>query len=268
MEKKIINEESLIIKTEKIAEGVFGTVFKTGIAEKCLPGQFVMVKTKSDSRLLKRPISICESDISEGTIRLVYRAVGYGTKELSLAKEGESFELLGPLGNGFPIDEAQDKKNILLIGGGIGAPPLLSLARALRLTGIDKNSVTAVLGYSGMKAGIFLNEEFGREANVIMSSDDGSVGTRGTVMDAIKERDLKPDIIYACGPMPMLKAIKTYAEERFIPAYISLEEKMACGVGVCLGCMVKTREKDGHSKVNNARVCTEGPVFEAGAVEI
>lgn len=268
MEKKIINEESLIIKTEKIAEGIFSTVFKTGIAEKCLPGQFVMVKTKSDSRLLKRPISICESDISEGTIRLVYRAVGYGTKELSLAKEGESFELLGPLGNGFPIEEAQDKKNILLVGGGIGVPPLLSLAKALRLTGIDKSSITAVLGYSGMKAGIFLNEEFGKAVNVIMSSDDGSVGTRGTVMDAIKERDLKPGIIYSCGPMPMLKAIKTYAEERFIPAYISLEEKMACGVGVCLGCMVKTREKDGHSKVNNARVCTEGPVFEAGAVEI
>ena len=268
MEKKIINEKAVIIKTEKIAEGVFSTYFKTGIAEKCLPGQFVMVKTKSDSRLLKRPISICGSDINEGTVRLVYRAVGYGTKELSEAKEGESFELLGPLGNGFPIDEAQDKKNILLIGGGIGAPPLLSLARALRLTGIDKNSVTAVLGYSGMKAGLFLNEEFMREVNVILSSDDGSVGTRGTVMDAIRERDLKPDIIYACGPMPMLKAIKQYASEMYIPAYISLEEKMACGVGVCLGCMVKTKEKDGHSMVNNARVCTEGPVFEAGAVEI
>jgi len=268
MEKKIINEHAVIEKTEKLAEGVFSTVFKTGIAGRCLPGQFVMVKTKSDSRLLKRPISICESDLTKGTIRLVYRAVGYGTKELSLAKEGDSFELLGPLGNGFPIDEAQDKKNILLIGGGIGAPPLLSLARALRLTGIDKNSITAVLGYSGMKAGIFLNEEFGREVNVIMSSDDGSVGIRGTVMDAIKERDMKPDIIYACGPMPMLKAIKNFAQSEFIPAYISLEEKMACGVGVCLGCMVKTTERDSHSRVNNARVCTEGPVFEAGAVEI
>ena len=264
--KDMINEKARIIKSERLADQVFSTVFESRVAETAYPGQFVMVGTKSDSRLLRRPISICEADREKGTIRLVYRAVGYGTKELSQAENGDSFDILGPLGNGFPLDEAQDKKQIILTGGGIGAPPLLQLARALRRTGIGKESVTAILGYRSMKSGLFLNEEFAAEVNVILTTDDGSIGTRGTVMDAIKERALKPDIIYACGPLPMLKAVRDFAADSFIPAFISLEEKMACGMGVCLGCMVKTSKKDSHSRVNNARICTEGPVFNAEEV--
>ena len=262
----MINEKARIIKFERLADQVFSTVFDSRIAEPAYPGQFVMVGTKSDSRLLRRPISICEADREKGTIRLVYRAVGYGTKELSEAKSGDSFDLLGPIGTGFPLDAAQDKKQIILTGGGIGAPPLLQLARALRRTGIGKDSITAVLGYRSMKSGLFLNEEFSAEVNVILSTDDGSVGTSGTVVDALKERDLKPDIIYACGPLPMLKAVKDFAADSFIPAFISLEERMACGMGVCLGCMVKTSGRDSHSHVNNARICTEGPVFNAEEV--
>ncbi|MCR4589361.1 MAG: dihydroorotate dehydrogenase electron transfer subunit [Lachnospiraceae bacterium] len=264
----MISEKARIISNEKLAEGVFSTVFESRISEIAVPGQFVMVGTGSDSRLLRRPISICEADRDKGTVRLVYRIAGYGTEELSGASAGDGFDMLGPVGNGFSLEKAQDKKDILLVGGGIGAPPLLSLARALRRTGIGKDGITAVLGYRSMNAGLFLNEEFGKEVKVLLSTDDGSVGIRGTVMDAIRERDLRPDIIYACGPMVMLKAIKEFAADNFIPAYISLEERMACGMGVCLGCMVRTREKDAHSQVNNARVCTEGPVFEAMEVEI
>lgn len=265
--KYMIQDKAKIITNEKLAEGVYSTVFKTDIALTSAPGQFIMVGTHSDSRLLKRPISICGTDREERTLRLVYRTVGYGTSELAKAEPGESFDLMGPVGNGFPLEEAQDKKHILLIGGGIGAPPLLSLASALRRTGIGKDSITAVMGYRSMKAGLFLNEEFSREVKLILSTDDGSIGIRGTVMDALKERDLNADLIYACGPLVMLKAVKRYAEERFIPAYISLEERMACGVGACLGCMVKTKNEDAHSHVNNARVCTEGPVFNAEEVE-
>ncbi len=264
----MVNEIAKIISHEKLADKVYSTIFETAVAETALPGQFVMVGTKSEARLLKRPISICETDREKHTIRLVYRIAGYGTKELSKAYKGDCFDLLGPIGNGFSLEKAQDKKNILLVGGGIGAPPLLSLAEALRRTGISKDSITAVLGYRSMKTGLFLNEEFGREARVLLSTDDGSVGVRGTVMDAIRERDLKPDIIYSCGPLVMLKAVKEFASEKFIPAYISLEERMACGMGACLGCMVKTNNKDAHSHVNNARVCTEGPVFEASEVEL
>ncbi len=264
----MIQDNALIIENTRLAEGVYSTLFNTKIAVSAAAGQFVMVSTKSDSRLLRRPISICEVDREKETLRLVYRIAGYGTKELSEAKKGEIYDILGPLGNGFPLDKAQDKKNIVLIAGGIGAPPLLSLVRSLKNTGVSRDSVTAVLGYRGMKEGLFLNEEFSKEVSVILSSDDGSIGIRGTVMDALRERDIKADIIYSCGPLPMLKAVKNYAAEKGIPAYISLEEKMACGMGVCLGCMVKTLHTDAHSHVNNARICTEGPVFDVNEVEV
>ena len=115
---------------------------------------------------------------------------------------------------------------------------------------------------------LFLTEELSQYADVLVATEDGSAGTKGNVMDAVGENKITPDIIYSCGPMPMLKAIKRYAEEAGIPAYISLEERMACGVGACLGCVCKTTQKDHHSHVNNARICTDGPVFEAKEVEI
>ena len=117
-------------------------------------------------------------------------------------------------------------------------------------------------------ADCFLREDFEKNGEVYIATEDGSVGTKGNVMDAIRENALKADVIYACGPMPMLRAIKRYAEEAGINAYISLEERMACGVGACLGCVCKTTKKDAHSHVNNARICTDGPVFEAKEVEI
>ena len=123
-----------------------------------------------------------------------------------------------------------------------------------------------VVGYRD--AQLFLEEELSREGKVYVATEDGSKGTKGNVMDAIRENALEADVIYACGPMPMLRAIKKYAEEKQIPAYISLEEHMACGVGACLGCVVKTTKVDHHSHVNNARICTDGPVFEASEVDI
>ncbi len=264
----MINEKATVIKNEKLATGVYSTVFKTGIAGLCRAGQFVMIGTKSDSRLLRRPISICGADSEAGEIRLVYRVAGYGTEELSRAEKGDSFEILGPSGNGFPVDKAENRERILLIAGGIGAPPLLYLSRALKKAGTERERMTAVLGYRGVNAGIFLNKEFEEYAEVVLSSDDGSTGVHGTVMDAVREKEILPDIIYACGPLRMLKAVKALAAEKGIPAYISLEERMACGVGACLGCTVKTRHTDSHSHVNNARICTEGPVFEAEEVEI
>ena len=162
---------------------------------------------------------------------------------------------MGPLGNGYTI---KDKKAIV-IGGGIGIPPMLELSKQLNC------EKAMVLGY---RDETFLKEEFEALGDVYVSSDLGTTGIKGTVLDAIKEYGVEGDIIYACGPMPMLRAIKAYAEEKGIEAQISLEERMACGVGACLGCVCKSKEKDEHTHVHNKRICKDGPVFDAREVEI
>ncbi len=253
-----IFENSTLVKCGRLSEGIYEMYLKTGAAQYARPGQFVMVYPANASTILPRPISICE--VCGDTLRLVYRVQGKGTKEFSLYKEGESVKVLGPIGNGFPVEEGRGKKSIL-IGGGIGVPPILELAKALK--GED---ITILAGYRN--SDMFLNEDFKKQAPLEIATEDGSVGVKGNVMDVIREKNLKCDVIFACGPMPMLRAIKKYAEETGIKAYISLEERMACGVGACLGCVCKTTKKDEHSHVNNARVCTEGPVFEAREVEI
>ena len=173
---------------------------------------------------------------------------------------GDKVEILGILGNGFPVEAARPGMRAVLMGGGIGVPPILQLAKELDC---DK---TVVVGYRDSQC--FLREDFEKYAKTVIATEDGSVGTKGNVMDALKASGIEPDILYACGPMPMLKAIRSYALEKGILAYISLEERMACGVGACLGCVCKTTAVDHHSHVHNARICTDGPVFEAREVEI
>ena len=173
-------------------------------------------------------------------------------------KKGEKIPVVGPLGNGFSLKGGK----AVLIGGGIGIPPMLELAKTLN----SKENVSVVLGYRDND--LFLKNEFEPYANVYVSTEDGSVGTKGNVMDAIREQSLDADIIFACGPTPMLRAIKAYAEEKKIECYISLEERMACGIGACLACVCKTKEKDAHSNVNNKRICKDGPVFNAEDIEI
>ena len=132
--------------------------------------------------------------------------------------------------------------------------------------GGEKPEMTIVMGYRD--AGTFLLDEFQEEAEVLVATEDGSVGTKGNVLDAIREQGLQADVIYACGPMPMLRALKAYAAEHHMACYISMEERMACGIGACLACVCNSREKDAHSNVNNKRICKEGPVFDAQEVEI
>ena len=248
-------EIAVVESQEKIANGIYSLWINTPtVAPKAVPGQFINIYTNNQSLLLPRPISICEIDKAGGRLRLVYRVVGKGTDEVSSLKKDDKIKILGPIGNGFPL---MDKK-ALLVGGGIGIPPMLELAKQL-------NNPTIVAGY---RDELFLDTELSNAGQLFVSSDNGAFGTKGNVMDAIKANNIKPEVIYACGPMIMLKALKEYAAENNIPAYISLEERMACGVGACLGCVCKTVEKDHHTHVNNTRVCTEGPVFEAKEVDI
>ncbi len=253
-------EMGKVREIKSLAPGIFDMKVECTLSEYALPGQFAMLYPKSASTLLPRPISICE--VEKGALRFVFRVAGKGTKEFSGYSAGDEIRVMGPIGNGYPLDAAKGRKAVLL-GGGIGVPPILELARQLS----EKESdVTVIPGYRD--SNMFLKEDFEKYAKTLVATEDGSFGTKGNVMDAIRENGIKPDVIYACGPMPMLKAIKKYAEENGIEAYISLEERMACGVGACLGCVVKTKEPDHHSHVNNTRICTEGPVFEAREVEI
>ena len=247
-------EKAVVVKQEKIASDVYSMWIQTEeIAKNAKAGQFITVFSKDGSRLLPRPISICEIDGS--MLRIVYRVVGKGTSEFSTFKSDEVIDIQGPLGNGYTLF---DKKAILL-GGGIGIPPMLELAKQLNC---EKE---IILGY---RDELFLDEEFAQYGKVTIATEDGSVGTKGNVLDAMKEHSITGDVIYACGPKPMLRAIKVYAQENNIEAYISMEEKMACGVGACLGCVCQSTEIDDHSRVYNKRVCKEGPVFNSKEVEI
>lgn len=244
-------------KQEKLADGIYSMWLDAPeLAKESVPGQFIAVYTNDKSKLLPRPISICEADKENGRLRIVYRIAGAGTLELSGYGAGAMLDIMGPLGNGFPL---KDKK-AFLIGGGIGIPPMLELAKNLDC------EKTAVLGYRD--ADTFLADEIGKYANVVLATEDGSVGTKGNVIDAIRAKGLKADVIYACGPTPMLKALKAYAAENGIECWISLEEKMACGIGACLGCVCHTKDIDSHSNVRNTRICKDGPVFPAEAVEL
>lgn len=260
MERKK-KEAARVYRQQQIAPGIYDMWISTTLARQARPGQFISVYTQDKSVLLPRPISICETDAANGRLRIVYRVAGKGTAEFSGYEAGRRVDILGVLGNGFPLEKAEGKR-VFLMGGGIGIPPMLALAKAVE----GAASVDVIVGYRDRD--LFLAEDLARYAPVHIATEDGSVGTKGNVMNVIEEEKLEVDVIFACGPMPMLRAVKQYAAQKGIEAYISLEERMACGVGACLGCVVRTRETDHHSHVNNARICTDGPVYAAEDVEI
>ena len=263
MEK--FQEIATVVKQQELGAGIFDLTLQTkDIAAVAKAGQFVSVYSNDPSKLLPRPISLCGIDKEKGQIRLVYRVTGEGTgtEEFSKLKEGDSVKILGPLGNGFTVEEG---KTAFLNGGGIGVPPMLQLAKDINAAG-DVPKMQIIMGYRDENT--FLLDEFKEQAESFVSSDNGAVGTKGTVVDAIKANNLKADVIYACGPTPMLRALRDYADENGMTCYISMEERMACGIGACLACVCKTKEKDHHTNVNNKRICKEGPVFNAKEVEL
>ena len=250
--------KAVVISNEMLAEGIYSMwIQEPDIATAAKPGQFISLYSKDGSRLLPRPISICEIEKEAGRLRLVFRVAGVGTAEFAAAKVGEEIPVLGPLGNGFFEEEPEEA---ILIGGGIGIPPMLALAKKLSC------KKTIVLGYRDAKN--FLAEEFAPYGKVVIATEDGSVGTKGNVIDAMRAEDVTGTMIYACGPTPMLRGIANYAREEGIQAQVSLEERMACGIGACLACVCTSKEKDAHSHVNNKRVCKDGPVFSIDDIEL
>ena len=237
-------EQCPILYRNELRPGVVDLVLRAAsIAPLCSPGQFVHIKC-SDELLLRRPISLC--DVEDDTIRLVIESVGKGSKWLCERQAGELLDLLGPLGDhGFPIPDADDGRPILLIGGGVGAPPMLGLCRALVEKGL---SPRVILGFNSAREAILLDGFRALGADVTVTTADGSMGARGFVTAAM---DLPHDYFFACGPEPMLRAV---AQKSPAPGQLSFEERMGCGFGVCMGCSCQT-------KYGAKRICKDGPVL-------
>ena len=253
---KKFQETAVILSQEQIGEDIYSLWIQTKeIAKEAVPGQFISVYCRDASRMLPRPISICELDQEQGRLRMVYRVAGAGTAEFAGYKAGDELKVMGPLGNGFPLKA----KKALIIGGGIGVPPMLELAKQL------PGEKTLVMGY---RSETYLEPELAAAAPLYIATEDGSKGTSGNVLDAIRANGLTAEVLYACGPTPMLRALKAYAEERGMEAWISLEERMACGIGACLACVCRSKDVDEHTHVKNKRICKEGPVFNAQEVEL
>jgi len=253
---KKFQETAVILSQKQIGEDIYSLWIQTKeIAKEAVPGQFISVYCRDASRMLPRPISICELDKEQGRLRMVYRVAGAGTAEFAGYKAGDELKVMGPLGNGFPLKA----KKALIIGGGIGVPPMLELAKQLQ------GEKTLVMGY---RSETYLEPELAAAAPLYIATEDGSKGTSGNVLDAIRANGLTAEVLYACGPTPMLRALKAYAEERGMEAWISLEERMACGIGACLACVCRSKDVDGHTHVKNKRICKEGPVFNAQEVEL
>lgn len=219
------------------------------IAKEAKAGQFISLFSKDGSRLLPRPISLCEIDRRRKTSDCLPcgRCRNGG---VFASESGDEVDILGPLGNGFPIEEGKGKR-VMLMGGGIGVPPMLQTAKDLG---------TDTIICCGYRDELFLNEEFAAAGDLHIATEDGSAGVKGNVMDAVREDHLEADVIFACGPAPMLRAIKAYGLEKEFHAGFRWK-KMACGVGACLACVCQSTEVDGHSHVHNKRICKDGPVF-------
>jgi dihydroorotate dehydrogenase electron transfer subunit len=231
-----------IVSNTNIAKDVFR--MEIGIHLDAQPGQFVQIQVPG--YYLRRPISICE--LKDDSFVIIYKVLGSGTDVLSKMKAGEMLDVVGPLGTGFPIED----KDPVLIGGGVGVPPLYETAK--RYKKADRK-VTVVLGFNTKADAFYLDEFKELGANVHVATMDGSLGTCGTVIDAINESNIRPNFVLACGPTPMLRAVN-----QAYTGYISLEARMACGIGACMGCVVPA------AAGGNLRVCKDGPVFKTGEV--
>ncbi|MBR3697846.1 MAG: dihydroorotate dehydrogenase electron transfer subunit [Clostridia bacterium] len=267
MRKNKFQLECEIIKIEKIIDGIFHFTIKAPeIANIAKAGQFLEIQvSKTGEVFLRRPFSIYNINKEKGEVEFIFQVKGKGTKILSTRKVGETLNILGPLGNG--TFSVKKYNRIALIGGGIGTYPLYELAKELKENG--SSNVYMYMGFRN-KSLVTLEKEFGEVTDrVIITTDDGSYKEKGFALDMLKNDCLKekPDIIFACGPLPMLKAVQNFANENLIKCEMSLEERMGCGIYACVGCNVRivTNNPD---EIKYKYVCTNGPVFDSKEVII
>lgn len=257
-----MNQEQMkVISQRGVARDIQELVLEGELALRVKnPGCFVHIRVSTDTDpLLRRPISICDADPATGRLVLIYRVVGKGTGKLAQAQPGDKLDVLGPLGNGFPTEQVAPGDRVLLAGGGVGVPPLYGLSKTLRGRGIVP---VHVLGFADARDAFYL-DQFATLGPVYVATVDGSLGERGMVTDVIDSRSLECDVLYACGPGPMLRALEDRYLDTGIKGYLSLEQRMGCGIGACYACVCKTRDgREGDYR----KVCSDGPVFELGEV--
>ena len=266
----ILNIKVKILSRKEAAPNIYLMKLKAPeIVQNALPGQFIHIKCSKDNYpLLRRPLSIHRIDKEKGEIFILFQVVGEGTKLLSKREVGDDLDVLGPLGNGFNI--YPESKKIMIIGGGIGVAPLLALCEESTRQGKE---VRVLIG--ALKKELVIGEENFRKsgAKVDVATDDGSYKYKGLVTDLLEETIIKegwlPDQIFACGPKLKLKKVVEVSLEAHIDCQVSLEERMACGIGACLGCVCKIKTKDKKEdkvKYEYKRVCVDGPVFRGSEV--
>ncbi|WP_301108914.1 dihydroorotate dehydrogenase electron transfer subunit [Sporosarcina sp.] len=258
----IIQELMTIVSQQQIARNIF-EMKVTGklVGEITSPGQFVHIRV-SDSfePLLRRPISIADINAETNEMTIIYRAEGRGTELLSQKQEGEIVNVLGPLGNGFPVEETGSGQTAVLIGGGIGVPPLYELSKQLTAKGVK---CIHILGFQSDDV-VFYEEEFKALGETCIATVDGSNGTEGFVTNVMAELSDEFATFYSCGPMPMLDAVqKAYVHKK---GFLSFEQRMGCGIGACFACVCHTNENATDKAY--VKVCSDGPVFPAGVVQI
>ena len=241
----------------RLGEGLYQLVLDAPqIAAAAQCGQFVHIAC-GEGNLLRRPISICEA--GEGRLRIVFQVKGSGTEWLADRKEGDTLDVLGPLGHGF--DTAALGARPVLLGGGIGVPPMLQAAKCAKAAGAAPR---AVLGFRNRGA-VILEEDFRAVCETFVTTDDGSYARHGFVTDVLQELVADATGVAACGPKPMLKAIAAIAKQAGLPCQVSMEERMGCGIGACLVCACALKAENGETRYGH--VCKDGPVFNAEEVE-
>ncbi|MBC1603493.1 dihydroorotate dehydrogenase electron transfer subunit [Paenilisteria rocourtiae] len=247
-----------VVGQKLIADRVFELVLQGDIVTEMHPGQFMQLKPRRSDLLLRRPISICGIDKAQNQCTLLYRVDGDGTADFAELGAGDTIDVIAPLGNGFAPQETKPGEHALLIGGGIGVPPLYQLGKDLVAQG---STVTFVLGFSSAKD-VFYEKEMGKLGDCFVATVDGTQGVQGFVTTITDALDFLPDTVYSCGPTAMLRVVaERFANQR---TFLSLEERMACGVGACYACIYQRTD----DPTKSFKACDEGPVFRAGEVVI
>lgn len=250
-------ETMKVVAQDEIAPTIYELVLEGEMVEAMRAGQFLHLRVPDDAHLLRRPISISSINKSKNQCHLIYRIEGSGTAIFSTLKAGDSLDVMGPQGNGFDLSDLDKQSHVLLVGGGIGVPPLFEVARQLHDRGVE---ITTVLGFA-TKDAVILENELSKYGQVFVTTDDGSYGIKGNVSVVINDFANEFDAIYSCGAPGMMKYINQtfYDHPR---AYLSLESRMACGMGACYACVLKVPDSETVSQ----RVCEDGPVFKTGTV--